>query len=222
MTQPVGKLLWRGSSLSRMWLVYGRKLCVPAGAVSLSHSPPQRRYVSRRHNNPAFVEGQHTGSVPPPIYFSFSLLTLIYGALKSRPAFSPLYVRMCLSRSGPPPTPPLHDLTPSSQKLFEVSGSLTFLVSSKRRTRCNFLLILSSPCSPEESSVTCGQRQRVAEQREPCSGGNKMRGEGQEAGPVTAPNQASLPLLSLSACSLDSQNFPDSVIVKVHRKLIRV
>lgn len=118
--------------------------------------------------------------------------------------------------------PTLHDLTPSSQKLFEVSGSLTFLVSSKRRTRYNFLLILSSPCSPEESSVTCGQRQRVAEQRQRCSGGNKMQGEGQEVGPVTAPNQASLPRLSLSACSLDSQNFPDSVIVKVHRKLIRV
>lgn len=114
---------------------------LPCALVSVSQPLPQWQYFSATTITP-FVKGQNRDSVPSLIYFSFSLLTLIYHDLKSQMAFflllSGCACRALVQSSSLRPDPIFSKVVWS----FRLSTSL---VSSKRRTRCNFLLILSSP-----------------------------------------------------------------------------
>lgn len=153
-----------------------------------------------RHNNLVFVQGQRRDSVSSLIHFSLSLPPFIYCDLKSQMAFSVFFPPPSVS-VRPSLVQPFSPTRPLSfQKLFEVSWLSTSLVLSGRRTRCNFLLISSSPPLRKRALLPAdGGRERGGGWRRRGGREKKEAGRGTGSWPVTAPNQASLlTLLSLS------------------------
>lgn len=170
-----------------------------AAAATIRFPPPQRPDLRQRSTRRfQFTSLPVSSSLSSTAPSNPGRLFFFFFPLSFRPDVS-------VTLSAPPPHSPLHDLTPSSQKLFEVSGSLTFLVSSKRRTRCNFLLILSSPCSPGESRrYLRTEAESGGAERAVRWGEIKCRERDRKLAPSLPPIRASLPLLPLSACSPDS------------------
>lgn len=145
--------------------------------------------------------GQHRDVVLSLIHFSLRLRPFIYYDLKSQAAFSVLFCLCVLSvllPSGPFSATP----DPVFSKVVWSSDFLLALSCQKRRTRCNFLLISSSPLLRKRAPLLYRGRER--EWRTD----RKRHGERQEAGlwlpPIRLPFPLCLYLPFPITCSLAS------------------